>query len=110
MKPMFLSLVRPDRISSPITNIPALTISLMTSTFHPYPLTQECRGKSLKSRDFAADLATGPPLFRAMAQNPTPSAPTQCISRWPGPCYHPVKSCTVAQGVEGFRWRLRSTR
>jgi hypothetical protein len=31
MKPMFLSLVRPDRISSPITKIPAVTISLMVS-------------------------------------------------------------------------------
>src|SRR5215475_12283598 len=29
IKPMFLSLVRPDRISSPITNMPAVTISLM---------------------------------------------------------------------------------
>jgi hypothetical protein len=28
---MFLSLVRPDRISSPITNMPAVTISLMTT-------------------------------------------------------------------------------
>ncbi len=32
MKPIFLSLVRPDRISSPITRIPAVTISLMVSS------------------------------------------------------------------------------
>src|ERR1700688_4709149 len=31
IKPMFLSLVRPDRISSPITRMPAVTISLITS-------------------------------------------------------------------------------
>src|SRR5947199_7250806 len=37
IKPMFLSLVRPDRISSPITKIPAVTISLMTSPRAPGP-------------------------------------------------------------------------
>jgi hypothetical protein len=99
---MFLSLVRPDRISSPITNIPAVTISLMTSTFHPYPQAQECPAKSLKSRYFAADLATGPPLFRALAQKLALTALIPCISRWPGPCYHPVKSCTVARVLRDF--------
>src|ERR1700730_16636309 len=98
INPMFLSLVRPDRISSPITRIPAVTMSLMTSPRRalPYP----CLANPLKSRGFAVEISTEQPFFQAPPGPSIPDALRECISRWPEPCYHPFESCTVPHGLE----------
>src|SRR5437667_6278705 len=98
IKPMFLSLVRPDRISSPITRIAAVTISLMTFlALHDRDL---ALANTLKSRGFAAVISTEQPFFQAAQRPSRPNARRQCISRWPGPCYHPFESCTVRHRLE----------
>src|ERR1700704_3297908 len=106
IKPMFLSLVRPDRISSPITRMPAVTISFMTSPRRLVHVPAKgtpadiCSGNPLKSWVFAAEISTGQPFFRATSPSSIANALRECISRWPGPCYHPFLSCTVPHGLE----------
>src|SRR5450756_1677399 len=39
-------------------------------------------------------------VFRATSQSSIANAPRECISRWPGPCYHPFRSCTVPHGPQ----------
>src|SRR5947209_4394894 len=53
---MFLSLVRPDRISSPMTRIAAVTIELMAFPFRVarYTATRDCQGKRLMNDAHAA--------------------------------------------------------
>src|SRR3954471_17327499 len=59
-----------------------------------------CPAKALKSRGNAAEISSSPPVFQAGSGALHQNARAQCISRWPGPCYHPVKSCTVLHGLE----------
>src|SRR5260370_34533786 len=49
---------------------------------------------------FAAEITTQQPFFQAAPRPSIPNAPGECISRWPGPCYHPFQSCTVPHGLE----------
>src|SRR5947199_932998 len=53
---MFLSLVRPDRISSPMTRIAAVTIELMAFPFRVarYTAIRNCQGKRLMNDAHAA--------------------------------------------------------
>src|ERR1700694_543300 len=96
IKPIFLSLVRPDRISSPITRIPAVTISLMTS---PRPAFVTLPRQHLEVTGFAAETSNGKPVFQAKPRPPIPNARRECISRWPGPCYHALEPCAAPHGL-----------
>src|SRR5260370_15417129 len=49
---------------------------------------------------FAAEISTRQPFFQAAPRASIPNAARECISRWPGPCYHPFESCTVPHGFE----------
>src|SRR3954470_11493110 len=97
MKPMFLSLVRPDRISSPMTRIPAVTISLIPQI--PHLSARLCRGNALKSRAFAAEISSPQPFFQASRRPSPANVLSPCLSRWPGPCYRMkvMHSCRMAR-------------
>src|SRR3954469_9106849 len=97
MKPMFLSLVRPDRISSPMTRIPAVTISLIPQV--PHLSARLCRGNALKSRAFAAEISSPQPFFQASRRPSPANVLSPCLSLWPGPCYRMkvMHSCRMAR-------------
>src|SRR3954464_1671 len=64
---MFLSLVRPDRISWPITRMDAVTISVM-SQFLILP--EPCPGAVLMSSGYADQTCSVQPFFKAARRQP----------------------------------------
>src|SRR4051812_43481931 len=73
---MFLSLVRPDRISSPITRMDAVTISVM-SQFLILP--EPCPGAVLMSSGYADQTCSVQPFFKAVRRQPTNCPPQMHI-------------------------------
>src|SRR5579859_2134916 len=81
MKPMFLSLVRPDRISSPITRIPAVTISLIISPSRGLSDRNYFPGQGLDvEANFAAEMSSRKLFFQQSAPLFTANGRDQPVS------------------------------